>query len=78
MKSRRINIKHQMFTSDELKIGEMMEWEDNASPNNNGGVILRTYDRLVCLNNPSITFKIDSTLCGRKLQPGEGISLIQE
>ena len=63
------------FDSSMLRVGEMMELPD-------GGVLLRAYIGYVSLNNPNFTWNInldgDPKFAGRKLQPGESITLIQE
>ncbi len=60
------------FNASELKVGEMMELKS-------GEIALRTYDRLVSLSNPECTWNNDlDYVKGRKLLPGEGITLIQE
>jgi hypothetical protein len=63
---------HYPFDSSMLKVGEMMELScDNH-------IILRTYGEVVDLNDPRKTWNIGVKLQGRKLLPGEGITLIQE
>lgn len=59
------------FDSSMLKAGEMMEIID-------GKVLLRTFDRIISLNNPNYTYVIDATFPGRKLQSGESVTLTQE
>ena len=63
------------FDSSMLKVGEMMELPD-------GSVLLRAYIGYISLNNPNFTWSInldgDPKFDGRKLQPGESITLIQE
>lgn len=60
------------FDSSMLKIGEMMETETTKY------IIIRTYDGFVSLTNPNDTWDEEHKLIGRKLEPGEGITLIQE
>ena len=63
-----------IFDSSMLEIGEMMELYEQYK----GFILLRTYNGFVCLNNPKFTWKSDAKLSGRKLYPGEGITLVQE
>jgi hypothetical protein len=62
------------FSSLDLTIGEMMETMYNGEVH----VILRMYLGFVSLTDPSCTWQRDAALLGRKLLPGEGITLIQE
>jgi len=67
------------FYSNMLEIGEMMEITDPLVEHKKGDILLRTYSGLVNLNNPANTFLWErSNIAGRKLLPGEGITLIQE
>ena len=70
--------KHQRITADCLKIGEMMEVDEEKTPEYKGFVILRSYNCLVCLNDPTNTWGIYSLLEGYKLLPGESVTLTQE
>lgn len=62
------------FHSSMLKQGEMMEITLGVYT---GQVIMRTYDSLVSLTNAD-TWNQNATLIGRKLLPGESITLVQE
>ena len=62
------------FDSSMLGIGEMMELYE-VYP---GDVVIRAHDSIVRLNNPNSTWNKNVKLLGRKLMPGEGITLIQE
>lgn len=66
------------FNSSMLKVGEMMEITDTELPEYYKQIVLRTYDNIVLLNSPKITWLTTAPLKGRKLLPGEGITLIQE
>mgnify|MGYP000377776043 CR=1 FL=1 len=67
--------KEPLFDSSMLKVGEMMETKS-------GEIILRVYRKLVSLNNPNSTWdlapNVSGDIYGRKLQPGESITLTQE
>lgn len=63
------------FNSSMLEIGEMMEITEGCY---SGHIILRCYEFIVSLYNPKNTWDIDCTLTGRKLLPGESITLTQE
>lgn len=54
-----------------LCVGEMMELGD-------GVIILKTYNKLISLTNPLYTWDLDANLLGRKLLPGESVTLTQE
>jgi hypothetical protein len=62
------------FSSTNLEIGEMME----AQISDNIEVIIRTHSGFVSLTNPSHVWNLDANLKGRKLLPGESITLTQE
>lgn len=66
------------FNSSLLKVGEMMEITDIDLPEYHEQIVLRTYSNIVLLNNLSKTWSTTAPLEGRKLLPGEGITLIQE
>lgn len=70
------NISNDNFLSKDLKIGEMMEINLHGSKGTH--VIIKTYDRYVSLNAPETTWELGSKLYGRKLLPGESITLTQE
>lgn len=63
------------FNASMLKIGEMMEVMEGIE---SGDIFLRTYSEIVNLCRPNYTHLIECTLIGRKLLPGESITLIQE
>lgn len=63
------------FNASMLEIGEMMEVTEGYY---SGHVILRCCKIIVSLYNPKDTWNINCTLIGRKLLPGESITLIQE
>lgn len=62
------------FNSTMLEIGEMMEMSKPYA----GHIVLRTYDKFVKLDDQAHTWSIDTIIIGRKLLPGESITLIQE
>jgi hypothetical protein len=57
----------------ELNVGDIMECLINGISH----FVLRTPSLLISLTSPQYEFKLDE-LHGRKLLPGEGITLIQE
>jgi len=66
--------KAQQFDSSMLKTGEMME-----TPS--GSILLRGFGALISLSNPDTTWSQPNSnlkIAGRKLQPGESITLTQE
>ena len=69
------NDKTQLFKSSNLKYGELMEDTD-------GCVWMRIISGLVNLTSPTQSHTLNQstipTLYGRKLQPGESITLTQE
>lgn len=72
--------KEPQFDSSRLHIGEMMVCDDSISK---GEVLLRCYCSIVSLTDPTHTWKFNFTsecpkLIGRKLLPGESITLTQE
>jgi hypothetical protein len=62
------------FVSTDLNVGEMMEIVHETKLH----VVLRTFSKFVSLTNPDDTWGTHTKLLGRKLLPGEGITLIQE
>ncbi len=67
------------FNSSMLKLGEMMEIEGEQDyPEFNNHILLRVYDRVISLHNPKLTWNISVAFPGRKLNPGNGVILIQE
>lgn len=68
-------IEEEEFNSSMLKIGEMMLCLDPYYRNH---ILLRTFDRFVSLTNPSSTWNTCTKLIGKKLLPGEEVTLIQE
>ena len=73
MKTIRV-VNHTDTSAQNLVIGDMMETMYNGEVH----VILRMYFGFVSLTDPSCTWQRDTELLGRKLLPGEGITLIQE
>jgi len=73
------NFKEQKLTitAGELKIGEMMEVTDGDYTEH---ILLRTYDRLISLSNPNLTWDEPKniTIEGIRLLPGQSVTLIQE
>ena len=71
-------VEEELFTAKDLEIGEMMEL--TAHQTFKGNIILKTYDTFVNLMSPDDVWShsVASSLIGRKLLPGEGITLIQE
>ena len=82
MKAQPYNFKpiHSSFTANMLEIGEMMEVIDSGNPAINGHILLRSFNVLISLSNPRHTWSNIHTvnILGRKLNSGEGITLIQE
>jgi len=73
--------KEKPFDSSMLRVGEMMEVLEFGP--HNGQILLRAYGSLISLTDPNGTWSFESLhLCpaftGRKLQPGESITLTQE
>ena len=67
-----------LITPDVLGVGEMMVVIDDDS-GCNGDVFLRVYNLIINLNEPGSTWNPKGCLItGRKLLPGESITLIQE
>lgn len=62
------------FNSSMLDIGEMMVLHEIYP----GEIILRSYNKFVSLTDPSHVWNERTTLTGRKLLPGESVTLIQE
>ena len=71
------HFKSKAFNASMLKIGEMMEVTMEPCKSK-GEIILRTYDSYISLSNPRSTWGNKCTIEGRKLLPGESITLIQE
>jgi hypothetical protein len=65
----------ELFDSTKLGIGEMMECQEASHL---GHVILATFTKYISLTDPSSTWNRDYKLIGRKLLPGESVTLIQE
>lgn len=63
------------FSSNQLKIGEMMIGSNSAYDDI---IILKTYDRLISLEEHVRSWSLNSEFIGRKLLPGESVTLIQE
>lgn len=63
------------FNASMLEIGEMMEVTEECY---SGHVLLRCYGYVVSLFDPKEAWDIDCSLTGRKLLPGESITLTQE
>ena len=59
-----------------LKVGDMMVITEAGCYT--GHVILRTYDALCSLTNPNSTWGVGAPHKGRKLLPGESVTLTQE
>ena len=72
---RYLNSEKKFFNTQMLEVGEMMEIIETKYK---GNILLRTYFGFVNLNSPDITWGEGCNLQGRKLLPGEGITLIQE
>lgn len=79
------NLKTQIFTHvGELEIGDMMviQSDDPYISQFNGMILLKTFSGYVTLDNPRNTWglsvEVNKQLKGRKLLPGESVSLIQE
>jgi hypothetical protein len=66
-----------VFSSQGLNIGEMMEVTEPGY-GYTSHVILRTYVGYVSLNNPEMTWGLRLNIMGRKLNPGESVTLVQE
>lgn len=68
------------FDSSMLEIGEMMEVQEFGICNNH--ILLKTYDIIVSLTDPKSTWpatgRSTPRFTGRKLNPGESITLTQE
>lgn len=64
--------------SHDLKIGEMMILDDTAYPEYHGHILIKIYDEILSLSDPSIVWNEKGGLNGSKLLPGESITLIQE
>lgn len=65
------------FNSSMLEVGEMMKCTE--IDNHYGEILLRIYgDTIVSLNTPGSTWSGPSSLSGRKLLPGESVTLTQE
>jgi hypothetical protein len=62
------------FDTSMLKIGEMMELHEQYI----GQVVLCTYKTIISLSDPNHTWGRGTRLSGRKLLPGESVTLIQE
>lgn len=62
------------FNSSMLDIGEMMVIYEIYP----GEIILRSYNKFVSLTNPRHDWDKNAELKGRKLLPGESVTLIQE
>jgi hypothetical protein len=78
MKLIKSTIKNEPFDSSMLEVGEMMECTD-LNGNAKGHILLRIYaNTLVSLDCPNKTWNVSVKLQGRKLSPGESVTLIQE
>ena len=60
-----------------LKMGEMMEIDDEDNPTDKGSIGIKTYDGIISLNDPGISWELSAKLRGRKLFPGESVTLTQ-
>jgi hypothetical protein len=78
MKTKPYNINNPVIIeARNLSIGEMMI-ADGMHVDYRNHILLMTYAGVISLSDPEITWDKDCTLTGRKLLPGEGITLIQE
>lgn len=68
--------KKQPFDSWMLKTGEMMEVSDPLWPDDNGIIVIKNQCGTISLSDGK--FWTSSRIRGRKLQPGESITLTQE
>ena len=65
-----------LINGQDLKIGDLLEI---VIGDYKGEIILKTYECFVLLSNPNNTWSLDTPgLIGRKLLPGERITLIVE
>lgn len=64
------------FNSSMLKIGELMEV--GLSHAYAEHIIIRVFGKFVSLNSPGITWDESAIIPGRKLLPGESVTLTQE
>ena len=73
----KLNYKTDNLTNaQDLKIGDLLEI---TTGDYKGEIILKTYECFVLLSDPGSTWSLGSTgLIGRKLLPGESITLIVE
>jgi len=62
------------FLAKWLRVGEMMEVEDEIK---RGHILLRSFNSIISLTDPNHTYGIDCELTGRKLLPGESVTLTQ-
>ena len=65
---------HDYICSNKLKVGEMGIVSNEHAEKNH--VVMRTYDNIVSLDNPNLTWRIDSTLKVRRVLHGTRITII--
>ena len=67
------------FDSSMLKVGEMMQIFDKDVDKKHWGTVgIRIYEDFASLSHPSSTWDVSSKILGRKLLPGESVTLTQE
>jgi len=66
------------FDSSMLKVGEMMECTDDKYPERLGEIITKVANLSTMSLNDMKHWNATSKVIGRKLQPGESITLTQE
>lgn len=71
------NITNSQISSENLRLGDLAVVVNNSShPKSIGHVLLRTYDRLVSLNDPYLVWAVDAEFPVSPLAPGASVTLI--